>query len=88
MALWFVLRVNDEVIGHFSATRIWGGTEPDDINVYSYEVVRNVVPVSEQKAYSGQVQHRYGDGALELLRKALNHAMDPHTPGKKEECPS
>lgn len=78
MSLWFVLKINDlPSIGTFEAQRL----EPLDLAdpattdaVSTYRVRINGAPV-------GTVRHRYGDGAWELIRRALNELSHPTTPG-------
>lgn len=71
MALWCVLHVNDQAIGHFEAVRIEGGTAPDDVNTYEAKVTRLGEPT-----WAGRVEHRYGDGAWALVRTVLAAAGD------------
>lgn len=65
MALHFDLCINDVAIGYFEAVRIAGGTAPDDLNTYRIALRGSV------GRWDGEVQHRYGDGAWELVRKVL-----------------
>lgn len=68
MALHFPLYINGQQIGHFQAVRISGTTDPDSINTYS------VITVNFTDGPIGRhttVEHRYGDGAWELIRKSL-----------------
>ena len=62
MALWFDLRANFQDVGRFVAQRIDGTTDPDSVGTYKVTIDGRAV----------QVQHRYGDGAWELVRKALD----------------
>lgn len=65
MALHFDLCINDAAIGYFEAVRIAGGANPDDLNTYRIALRGSV------GRWDGEVQHRYGDGAWELVRKVL-----------------
>lgn len=68
MSLWFVLNVADRHIGFFDAQRISGGTDPDEVNTYRATVELNGA------RWSGEVSHRYGDGAFGLVRRVLEAA--------------
>ena len=73
--LWFPLFVNDRKIGVVTAIRREGDNNPDSINVYEYEVDRyngNIHMVLAR----GTLDHRYGDGAFELMRKILSKVQD------------
>jgi hypothetical protein len=65
VALHFDLCINDVAIGYFEAVRVAGGTDPDDLNTYRIRLRGDV------GAWDGEVQHRYGDRAWELVRKVL-----------------
>lgn len=67
MSLWFDLQVNSETIGRLEIRRLTRrvtSTDPDSINRY-------VVILDGEEI--GQVEHRYGDGPWELVRKALEY---------------
>jgi len=74
MALWFELKVNDGPIGYVSAQRMSGGERDDDINNYDVNIVKYGVEGTRATRTNLTVSHRYGDGAFELIRKALNWA--------------
>lgn len=69
MSLWFVLNVADKAVGFFDAQRIAGGADPDDVNTYKAKV-----ELAAGERWSGEVQHRYGDGAWALVRHVLEVA--------------
>ncbi|MFC9432774.1 hypothetical protein [Nocardia sp. NPDC057030] len=69
MALWCALYINDRMIGHASAQRVSGGSEPDDVNTY-----RAMVSTRIGAPWHGEVTHRYGDGGWELMRKVIEAA--------------
>ncbi|MCW2092832.1 UNVERIFIED_ORG: hypothetical protein M2328_006112 [Rhodococcus erythropolis] len=77
MALHFPLMINGHTIGHFAAVRKSGGMDPDDMNTYEVEVRKHPLggavyaPYGETRSFS--VEHRYGDGAWALVRKALEN---------------
>ena len=70
MALHFPLLVNGTAIGALYAVRTAGGTDPDDENTYTVEI-RTETPTLKVQTFT--LVHRYGDGAWELVRKALDH---------------
>lgn len=78
MSLNFVLRVNDTAIGAFEAVRVAGDNDPDSIN--TYDVLIDRLFTREQpfkptlQRYSFTIEHRYGDGAWGLVRKAIEEA--------------
>lgn len=74
MALHFPLKVNNETIGVFEAVRTAGGTRPDDINTY-WVTIRTEEPM---RTFEFAVDHRYGDGAWGLVRKALAVIEEEH----------
>lgn len=78
MSLWFVLKVNNlPGIGTFEAQRQehLDLTDPAVVDtVPTYRILINGESV-------GTVRHRYGDGAWELIRRALNELSHPTTPG-------
>lgn len=64
VSLHFDLEINGIAIGHFNARRIAGGTNPDDINTYDVKFTQTGL-MSQFR-----IDHRYGDGAWELVRKS------------------
>lgn len=67
MALHFHLKVNAATIGYVEIRRTAGGAEPDDVNTYQWIYD----PVQSFGVLSGEVFHRYGDGAIALTQKVL-----------------
>ena len=71
--------VNGEAIGHFKAQRRPddNGADPDALNTYDiciddygvYEDDGTVTRPSSRSTFS--IEHHYGDGAWELVRKAI-----------------
>jgi len=69
VSLFCPLYINKEIVGSLGAERIAGtGMEPDDVNTYAA-----VVSIG-RKRWSGEVSHRYGDGAWGLVRRVLEAA--------------
>ena len=68
MALHFELKVNNEVIGHFSAVR--QSTNRQSLNKYLVTVKR------EQQINEFFVWHDYRDGAWELIGRAMRMLDD------------
>lgn len=67
VALWTRLMVNSHPIGTIEIQRLAGGPKPDEDSVFSYRVrIRHDGHLTQH-----EIEHRYGDGALVLLRKAL-----------------
>lgn len=67
MALHFVLKVNDYAIGSFVAQRTTdNGSTPDAVN--SYDITID----TPDWEHDDVIEHRYGDGAWVLVRKALD----------------
>lgn len=86
MSLHFALMVNHETIGQFDAQRIADmtmpnpGTEPDSINRYNVDLWRGL---DTEKPYHHElfkVDHRYGDGAWELVRKSIAQSSFTRAP--------
>lgn len=71
MPLHISVDLNRDRIDSLHIGRIEGGTDPDDIN--TYVVVQGDQPLFyEQWIERGvQYKHRYGDGALTCVRKAI-----------------
>ncbi|OZE77169.1 hypothetical protein CH305_18195 [Rhodococcus sp. 15-649-2-2] len=67
MSLHFVLKANEQPIGSFVATRtVDHGTTDDAVNGY------DVTIDTPDWEWDGHVQHRYGDGAWTLVRRAID----------------
>lgn len=65
MSLWFTLRINRKEIGSLVIRRIDPyDLQPEPGTIGTYVVVRDGQEL-------GKVEHRYGDGAWVLVRKAL-----------------
>ncbi len=74
MALHFPLMVNYDIVGFFRAVRIEGGTEPDDLNTYQVDIMQHGGPAGIPfRTWGFTIEHRYGDGAWELVRKCIEH---------------
>jgi hypothetical protein len=82
LSLIVTLRHNYETaFGAIYAHRIEGGDQPDDCNIYRYDLVHSTTTqgVDSEKVgatpfASGTVQHRYGDGGFKLLALILQDA--------------
>jgi hypothetical protein len=77
MSLHGELKVNGRVIAEWSARRVNGGIQPDDVNLYDWFYTEN--PRSWTKSggkiwAGGNLSHRYGDGAHVLAAKVLQAA--------------
>ncbi len=74
MSLHFSLRVNGRSIYHaMDITRLDHTDHPEPDAVYRYRACAVTEDgVNSAHQMSVVVQHRYGDGAWELIRKALN----------------
>lgn len=82
MALVAEIKINRELIAVVCAVRVSNvdaGNDPELVSDYRVEVwhptegfedFRDDPPI-HQVALPGTVQHRYGDGALALMRKAM-----------------
>lgn len=82
MSLHFALKVNGHSIYHaMDITRLDHADKPDLDAVYRYRARAvsedGVVPATQ---YEVTVEHRYGDGAWELIRKALNAMLGEVSP--------
>lgn len=59
-------------VGTVYIHRLSGGTNPDSMNTYEYEVYNRARGDRDASLVAeGQIVHRYGDGGLRLLLKAL-----------------
>lgn len=71
MALIIDIRVNDQPsLAILAAQRVEGTAEPDSIGTYRLDYLWARDP---QLHTIGQVEHRYGDGAMVLAAKVLDH---------------
>lgn len=71
MPLHAEIYINSTYIDGLHIGRIAGGTDPNDENTYL--VVNGPLPRSTEGWTNGGIQfnHRYGDGALVCVRKAI-----------------
>lgn len=67
MALHFALKVNTETIGYFSAVRTSIGSDDTDVNEYRIELRDE----GDQSTRVAHINHRYDDGALDLVIAGL-----------------
>lgn len=79
MALHGEIRVNGQTIGGFDITRQStlpdGGASPDDVFTYHCNVHQDQTLEGNPAIQVGfDIEHRYGDGALALVAKALDVA--------------
>lgn len=74
MSLEVDLKVNTQRIGRVIVTRIHpDGGPPDRIHTYTWRYSHD-----GQHETVGTVEHRYGDGAVELAHKVLGELADRH----------
>lgn len=71
MPLHVNVKVNEYDIENLHIGRIIGGTRPDDINTYLVVIGERPTTLEYWKDCGTEFTHRYGDGALVCLRKAL-----------------
>lgn len=73
MPLTVTIDLNGRTLEQYHIGRIDGGAHSDDVNTYSVVTGRKPLwTVTTQDWYSGVTfTHRYGDGAAECVRKAL-----------------
>lgn len=70
MPLHITVKINNDTLETLHIGRMAGGTKADDINTYS--AVLGDRPFYQQDWDNGVMyEHRYGDGALTCVRKAL-----------------
>lgn len=72
MPLHVTININREVLETLHIGRIEGGEKPDDINKYLVVVGEKPWMPDAWKMYGVEYEHRYGDGALVCVRKALD----------------
>lgn len=72
MPLHVTVKINRETLETLHIGRIEGGTEPDDINKYLVVVGEEPLRMDAWEKYGVAYEHRYGDGALVCVRKALD----------------
>jgi hypothetical protein len=66
------IRINRELIETVHIGRLEGGVEADDVNLYVACLGDEPLRVDDWVARGVQYKHRYGDGALVCVRKALD----------------
>ena len=74
MALHGMIQVNSISIGWWSAVRVTTGPQPapDDMVAYNCQVRQSkTLEGNSGVNWQGQVQHRFGDGALALASEVL-----------------
>lgn len=71
MPLHIDVAINESPIESLHIGRIKGGTKADDVNTYLVVNGARPTTLEEWHDYGVEFQHRYGDGALVCLRKAL-----------------
>jgi len=72
MPLHVDIRINRELIETLHIGRIEGGTDADDVNTYIACLGPEPVGLDNWKSIGVEYKHRYGDGALVCVRKALD----------------
>jgi hypothetical protein len=75
MSLHFVLKVNSAPIGACVIQRRDHGRDPDEDTVLTYDVEVDDLQ-HDTSDRTATIQHRYGDGAWVLTRKALGAVLD------------
>jgi len=70
MPIQVQIQVNYKTVQTINIGRLSGGTEPDDLNMYS-AVVSPRHPSINQWNRGKKFVHRYGDGLETCVRKAL-----------------
>lgn len=81
MTLHFDLKVNRHSIAYsmeISRVRPHRNVGPDMLGTYEY-VAYDTDDPGARPCGSGVIVHRYGDGAWELVRKAVNHMLGDDT---------
>lgn len=65
--LWFLVRINDQSVGTFTARR------QQEIDLRSPSVADEVCDyvINIDGSYIGKVQHRYGDGKWALIKAGI-----------------
>lgn len=71
MPLHIHIDINEYSLEKLHIGRLKGGTHPDDINTYLVVVGEEPLKLEDWKKHGVEYTHRYGDGALVCLRKAL-----------------
>jgi hypothetical protein len=71
MPLHVTIKINRETLETLHIGRIKGGTHPNDLNSYLVVVGEEPLGLSEWESSGVEYKHRYGDGALVCVRKAI-----------------
>jgi hypothetical protein len=71
MPLHVTIKVNDDLITDVHIGRIEGGANPKDINKYVVVAGEEPLHIDTWLELGKQFDHRYGDGALVCVAKAL-----------------
>ncbi|MCV7208373.1 hypothetical protein [Mycolicibacterium canariasense] len=81
MSLYTDIRINGDVIGKVQITRTHddNGTDVDSVNNYRWRYTRESEH-SDNDA-TGEIEHRYGEGAIALVAKVLTHIGNLHALG-------
>lgn len=66
------IRMNRELIERLHIGRLEGGTDEDDVNTYVACLGDEPLRVDDWVERGVKYEHRYGDGALVCVRKALD----------------
>jgi hypothetical protein len=61
------VRVNEDLIGSLTITRVEDGRDPDSVNTYTWDYVQD-----GELRLRGRSIHRYGDGAMVLVQRVLS----------------
>lgn len=71
MPLHVTIKINDQLIENLHIARIAGGTGSEEVNTYLAVLGERPIGLSVWQDRGVEFQHRYGDGALVCVRKAL-----------------
>jgi hypothetical protein len=66
------IRINRELIEKLHIGRLEGGTDADDVNIYVACLGPEPLRVDDWIERGVKYEHRYGDGALVCVRRALD----------------
>ena len=71
MPLHVDIKINETLIETLHIGRLEGGTDPDDLNLYAAVVGEEPLTIEDWRKRGSTYKHRYGDGALVCVQKAL-----------------
>jgi len=71
MPLHVDIRINEKLIKTLHIGRLKGGTRPDDVNTYAAVLGDPPIMIEDWKRLGASYEHRYGDGALVCVQKAI-----------------